>query len=529
MRLGIAVLFLAPAVLAQDAARVEGYPEAYSRKPAPSALRMYKMQLMRNDRQPPRLLESLSGVPCVDGDAAGYPCNNVDLEAFVPLADMDGVFANSIWGWTDPETDREYALVGQSNGTAFVDITDPRAPVFLGLLPTHTEDSSWRDIKTYRDHAFIGSEAYGHGLQVFDLTQLRSVTDPPVVFGETAHYGLYGYSHTTALNEATGFVYAVGSDTCGGGSHIVDVRTPTAPSFAGCVADDGYTHETQCVVYAGPDATYRGREICFNYNEIAVTIVDVTDKSAPLQLSRTTYDTAGYVHQGWLTEDHAFMLLDDEFDECFFGFNQTTYVWDVADLDSPILMSNFVGPTTSIDHNQYVKGFFAYQANYRSGLSILDLCCIATGELHQVAYFDIYPDDDYPDFNGAWGVYPYFASGVVIVSGMEQGLFVLRPSLPAYPEGGVCPGIDPGLLPDLSNALRAVKSGAEALLSVTPAAPEGGGFNVYRSEAKDAVGPILGSSPSTTSSSFGDAGVIGDGLSYFYQMRAVTACGLEGP
>ena len=57
-------------------------------------------------------------------------------------------------------------------GAAFVDVTDPTHPVYLGNLPTQTGNSLWRDIKVYRNYAFIVSEASGHGMQVFDLTQL---------------------------------------------------------------------------------------------------------------------------------------------------------------------------------------------------------------------------------------------------------------------------------------------------------------------------------------------------------------------
>ena len=99
---------------------------------------------------------------------------------------------NDIWGWTDPLDGKEYALLGRTTGTAFIDITDPNNPVYLGNLPTHTVSSLWRDIKVYTDHAFIVSEASGHGMQVFDLTQLRNVPNPPVTFTADAHYSGFG-------------------------------------------------------------------------------------------------------------------------------------------------------------------------------------------------------------------------------------------------------------------------------------------------------------------------------------------------
>ncbi|HEX8000739.1 MAG TPA: choice-of-anchor B family protein [Pyrinomonadaceae bacterium] len=373
----------------------------------------------------------MSLTPCVNGMAGTFPCRNVDLAALLPLANIGGGSGSDLWGWTDPLTGREYALMGRSTGTSFVDITNAEAPVYLGNLPPHSVASTWRSIKTYGNYAFIVSEAVGHGMQVFDLTQLRNVASPPVTFAETAHYSGFSRAHTLALNEQTGFAYAAGSqDTCSKGLHMVNVQNPLAPTFAGCVGQDGYTHESQCVIYHGPDATHQGREICFNANEDTLTIVDVTNKNEPVQLSRTTYDGSGYTHQGWLTDDHAQFLLDDELDENHFGGNTRTYIWNLSDLDAPAVSGVYVGPTISIDHNLYVRGRYTYESNYRSGLRILDAANAAGASLNEVAFFDIFPINDDAAFNGAWGNYPYFKSGTVIVSGIEQGLFVLRPNLP---------------------------------------------------------------------------------------------------
>jgi choice-of-anchor B domain-containing protein len=308
-----------------------------------------------------------------------------------------------------------------------VDISNPRSPIYLGNLPTHTTNSGWRGIKVFRDHAFVVSEAANHGMQVFDLRRLRSVQSPPTTFAETAHYAGFGSTHTLALNTHTGFAYAVGTRTCEGGLHAVDLRDPAAPTAAGCFSLDGYTHETQCVVYTGPDAAYRDREVCLNSNEDTLTIVDVTDKHAQRQLARVGYGGSSYTHQGWLTEDQRFFLVNDEGDERAFRHRTRTWIWDVSDLDAPALMARYDGPTTAIDHNLYVRGHLVYESNYRSGLRVLDAERIASGELTEVGFFDIYPQDDAAAFNGAWTSYPFFASGAVIVNGIEQGLFVLRP------------------------------------------------------------------------------------------------------
>jgi choice-of-anchor B domain-containing protein len=382
---------------------------------------------LKTDAQPVARLAAQDTTTCTDGMAGPYPCRDIDLLAFLPGDEIGGGTGNDIWGWTDPVTGREYALVGRSTGTAFVDISTPTQPVYLGLLPTHTVASTWRGIKVFANHAFVVSEALNHGMQVFDLTQLRDVVRPPTTFVETAYYAGFGSTHTLALNPRTGFAYAVGTRTCEGGLHVVDVREPTVPRTAGCFALDGYTHETQCVVYEGPDTAYRDREICLNSNEDTLTIVDATDKLDPMQLSRTGYDGSAYTHQGWLTENQRFFLVNDEGDETAFRHRTRTWIWDVSDLDAPVLATYYDGSTPSIDHNLYIRGNLVYESNYRSGLRVLDASDVAQGTLRELGFFDIYPADDGPAYNGAWTSYPYFASGAVIVNGIEQGLFVVRP------------------------------------------------------------------------------------------------------
>ncbi len=391
---------------------------------------------------------ALSHTHCADGFAGPYPCRDVDLLSFMPRSAVGAegsLTLNDVWGWTDPQNGREYGLVGVADGLAFVDLGNAERPVYLGKLPTRTFATAWRGVKTYRNFAYVIADgAAGHGMQVFDLTRLRGAGSTPQTFrAEFEYFGAglgvsqgeqLGSAHNVVINEETGFAYLVGSDTCNGGLHMVDLANPARPRFAGCFSDDGYTHDAQCVVYQGPDTRYRGREICFASNEDTVTIVDVTDKREPRMLSRTSYTGAAYAHQTWLTEDHAHFLLDDEFDEIDLESNTRTYVWSAADLERPRLVGTNVAATTSTDHNLFIRGGHAFQANYSSGLRVLSLANVGRGELAEVAYFDVVPADDEPGFVGAWGNYPFFASGIVLVSGIQQGLFILRPFPPGHHE-----------------------------------------------------------------------------------------------
>jgi choice-of-anchor B domain-containing protein len=377
---------------------------------------------------------------CSGGTASGYPCKDVDLLAHIPLSTFGSSAGNDIWGWTSPSSGREFALIGLSDGTGMVEVTNPTSPVYLGKLPAHMSiNSSWRDIKVYKNHAFIVSESSNHGMQVFNLMQLLTATVPPITFLETAHYGIFGNAHNIAINEASGFAYIVGgSNGCSGGLHMVDITEPAIPTFVGCYGGDGYVHDANCVIYNGTDANYVGREICFSCNEDTITIVDVTNKASPVQLSRKTYPSSAYTHQGWLSEDHKYFIFGDEGDEQRQSIKTKTLVMDVQDLNIPVFAGAYFGPTLAIDHNLYVKDGFVYLASYRAGLRVLKINDLSSASFSEIGFFDIYPASDSANFNGAWSVYPFFASGTVVVSGIEQGLFVLRPDLTAAPVAPVC-------------------------------------------------------------------------------------------
>jgi choice-of-anchor B domain-containing protein len=523
--------------------------------------------------------------PCIDGMAADFfPCDGIDMLSHVSHEELGTSFVNDIWGWTDPQTRKDYAIVGSSTGTVFVDISDAKRPEVLGMLPTASTQggSSWRDIKVYADHAYIVSEHTNHGVQVFDLTRLRDWDGSYTTYDVDAHYTGHGSAHNIAINEDTGFAYSVGagpytlaglpnqvtvdapssaagtygatgaafgpppgstaitgvfavvddgsanpvegcgpligfpagaiaiadrgtcgfavkaanaqaagaaalvvvnnspaapitmggvdasitipsvmisqadgnaikaglpatggvsrnpaSPPCGSGLHMIDINEPKNPTYAGCLDETGYVHDTQCVVYEGPDTEFHGREICFNSNGLAyntsptsnfVSITDVTDKENPEILSRLPYEGSGYSHQGWLTEDQAWFLHGDEGDEILTGVNTTTRVWDVSDLRNPFVDSVFVNDTTSIDHNLYTKGDRVYASNYTTGLRVYDASDPGSG-LEELAYFDMYPENDNASFEGGtWSNYPYFRQkNIVAVSSIDRGLFILQP------------------------------------------------------------------------------------------------------
>ena len=395
--------------------------------------------------------------PCVDGKARleglEYSCNNIDLLAIADRDDMPGFACgrgqcfNDIWGWTDPETGVEYALLGREDGVAFFDLRNPVAPVFVGMLPMTpgSKRNLWRDIKVVNDHAVVVADLVGnHGMQVFDLAQLRDVTDMPATFEPTALYDAFGSAHNVAVNDENDHVYIMGIQgsqqappefACGARPHIVDMSDPSQPAFAGCYnffAFVGYTHDAQCLRYRGPDTKYVGKDICITFDARGGTIADVTNPEASEQISVFDYPSVHYTHQGWLTEDHRYLFVNDENDELFGGIARTrTLIYDVQELDDPVFLGAWDGPTPAADHNLYVHDGKLYEANYTAGLRVMDIPyddALSLDDIREVGYFDTFIFSDETTFSGAWSSYPFFESGIVIVSSMSEGLYVLEPT-----------------------------------------------------------------------------------------------------
>ncbi|KAI5867927.1 hypothetical protein GGS23DRAFT_591737 [Durotheca rogersii] len=407
---------------------------------------------------------SVDVVACVDGVAAlvvGDPlytfrCKGLDLYDFQSHADLgsNGGEGAGSWGWTSPDG-REFVAIAQSDGSAFAEITPAGKLVYLGRLPQYpaAQPSLWREIKGYKSYIVIGSEAVNHGVQFFDLTKLLDV-DPanPVTFNnedDISHFnGLpIGRSHTVQTNEEAGYAVASGSqprsDKCASGLIFIDLSDFSNLTSPGCAAADGYVHDAQCLIYRGPDEKYVGEDICYGYNEDTLTIYNVTDKKNPSIISRTSYEGASYTHQGWVLDEQwqQYLVLDDEYDEYdragpgAAGY-PITYIWDISSLEAPKQTGYYQGLRKGIDHNQFVNGGLLYQSNYGGGLNVLDVSSIPedpTGAgVTEVAYFDIYPEDDNAEgggqiaFQGTWSHYPYFKSGYILINTIERGAYVVK-------------------------------------------------------------------------------------------------------
>ncbi|HWQ28311.1 MAG TPA: choice-of-anchor B family protein [Dehalococcoidia bacterium] len=361
----------------------------------------------------------ITGRPLSPGEARerGFNVHNMALQSWITLPEFPGApdFGSNVWGYTSPGG-REYALMGLKNGVAFVDITDPVNPVVVGHVAGNS--SLWRDAKTIGQYAYIASEG-GRGIQVVDL---RSIDAGVITHVKDKFSAGHSTTHTLISNPASGYLYLCGANIGAGGLVAVSTADPVNPTVVGAWTSR-YVHEAVVTTYdSGP---FAGREIAYAFTgAYGVHVIDVTNKAAMTTIASITYPGVRFCHQGWLTQDKAYLYADDEFDEIK-SFDETaTHVFDVRNPAAPVYLGYFTNGWPSSDHNLYVHGTRVYESNYRGGLHVFD--CSDPAAPEHIAFFDTHPESDNSGFNGSWGNYPFFASGSIAVSDMQRGLFILR-------------------------------------------------------------------------------------------------------
>jgi len=406
---------------------------------------------------------STSATACVGGFAGIFPCDKVDLLAHV--ADRTpGARGADIWGFVDLNSNREYAIMGYSTGTAVYDVTDAQDPREVGFIDGQT--TTWRDIKVYQfwnaadrrwnAYAYVTADNASDGLFVIDLTQLPhriSRANSPSDFREAHNVYITKTDFSTglALTSDEPVLIIAGSNISDGRFRAYSTENPASPSFVSMPAtpagqpgtDRLYMHDaasmlvtddrknTQCAnAGASPYC-----DVLFDFNESSLDIWDVTDPGDPVRLSRTPYANFGYSHSGWWSEDKQTVFLQDELDERDRGLVTTLRAFSISDLTSPVLAGTWTGPTRAIDHNGFVRGNRYYMSNYSRGLTILDISDPASPV--QVGRFDSYPSSDSVGFPGAWGTYPFLPSGNILISDIDSGFYVVSDNTRAVDEGSL--------------------------------------------------------------------------------------------
>lgn len=390
---------------------------------------------------------SQKDMACVDNMAGDFQCNNMDLVAHVPLTAMSSRpgAGNDVWGHVDLNTDTEYALIGVRNGVAVFDLSDPSNPIEVGTVSGVF--ASWRDIKVYQyydkanvrwaAYAYVSTDGADGGVAIIDLNDLpESVslvkTDRSNARAHNVYISNVDYTTGVPINDYVSRLHVMGSPSYGGAHRSYSLANPENISSAYVPLDKSrsdYTHDGTSMVVTDERAQEQCNQasnlcdVFVDFNENEMRLWDQTVPSNTTELGSATYQGAQYVHSGWWSEDKKYIFLHDEQDELYNGINTTLYVFDVQDLTQPTYSGSWVGNTRAIDHNGYVRGNRYYMSNYEKGITILDITNPTTPV--EVGNFDTFPVSNNNSFNGAWGVYPFLPSGLILASDINSGLYIL--------------------------------------------------------------------------------------------------------
>jgi choice-of-anchor B domain-containing protein len=445
-------------VRAEDGATIVGVPHEFAADLRARGLRVIADAKGIDREAAAALAGTLEGLksnsfstPCVSGFADIYPCERVDLLAHI--ADRTAAARGAdIWGFVDLNTNREYAIMGYSRGTAVYDVTDAENPREVGFVDG--QSTTWRDIKIYQywndankrwdAYAYVTADNASDGLFIIDLTELpqrisRVNYSSDFLEAHNVYITRTDFSTGLSLSDDKPLLIVAGSNRSDGRFRIYGLDNPVSPSFIAApatppgqsVSDRLYMHDaasmmitdsrkdSQCV--NASTAAYC--DVLFDFNESTIDIWDVTDPADPVRLSQTPYTNADYTHSGWPSEDQQYLFVQDETDERDRGLATTLRAFSLSNLANPTIAGTWTGPTNAIDHNGFVRGNRYYMSNYARGLTILDIsdpkAPVTAGR------FDSYPSGDAVGFPGAWGTYPFLPSGNVLISDIDSGFYIV--------------------------------------------------------------------------------------------------------
>ncbi len=347
----------------------------------------------------------------------GFSQLNMDSVGHVNYQLLHGTNLNDIWGYTD-EMDNEYALVGTEDGVGIVDISTPSAPNEVFWSPG--VNSTWRDLKTFGDYAYITNE-FGGGLQIIDMSPLPS----SAALTTTNYSGPIGQEWTSAHNlyiDENGYCYIFGANRGNKGVIILDVFTdPMNPTEVG-VFDNWYVHDG----YVANDTMYLGHIL-----DGFLAIVDVVDKANPIVLG-TQLTPSTFTHNVWASANGQYAFTTDEVSGGYLGAYDISDPANIFEVDR-IQSSPDVG--IIIPHNTHVKGNHIITSYYSDGVVIHDVTY--PYNMIEVGNYDTHPDQT-SNYDGCWGAYPFFASEIILASDRSEGLFILAPN---YTQGCYLEGL----------------------------------------------------------------------------------------
>lgn len=313
----------------------------------------------------------------------------------------DNVY-NEIWGVV--VNDREFAIIGSTDGTHIFDVTDPVNSTMVAYVAGAFQgtDVVHRDYHDYEGYLYIVcDEGWDVStLQIVDISDLPNSVS--VVYDSK---DLLNTVHNIFIDTTSARLYT----TSGKVLSIEDPENPTLLYSTG----DLYLHD----LYVRNDTVYAntgGALKVYDFSMMSETNQNHEEIGALL-----SYPNQGYNHSGWLTADGNHYVMADE------THGMKMKMVDVSDLTNMTVVSLFNSgvDSMSVPHNQIIHGDYVYTAHYHDGLYVHDISDASNPSL--VAFYDTFSPEHHESYMGAWGVYPFLPSGNILVSDMQTGLYVL--------------------------------------------------------------------------------------------------------
>lgn len=315
---------------------------------------------------------------------------------------------SDIWGYASPDG-TEYAIVGVFDGVSIVSLEDPSNPTELFFFPG--AGSTWRDIKTFAGYAYVTNET-DNGLMVIDLNGLPAAASAVDWAPNIPGLGTLSSIHNIWIDEF-GYAYLPGSNLNSGGVLYVDVfTTPGEPIYV----DKGpaiYSHD----VFTRNNIMYSSEIYAGVFS-----IYDISDKNNSQVLGSSPTEGA-FTHNAWLSDDNTILYTTDEQPDSPVGSYNVSDPTDVQELDQ-FRPFETLGDGV-IPHNVHVWEDWLIVSYYTDGCIILDGS--NPTNLVEVGNFDTFIPPS-AGFSGAWGAYPYLPSGLILISDIGNGMYVLQPN-----------------------------------------------------------------------------------------------------
>jgi len=327
------------------------------------------------------------------------------------LISAQNILFNEVWYFQ--RNDRDYAIIGSTEGSHFFEITESDALRFVGFIQGDfpSAQAHNRDFRDFDDYVYaVADQGESSALQIINISAL-----PDSVYLEKTDSTNWNRVHTLCIDQESELLYActfrpplAHPDWVYSPMKVFSLVDPLNPELVFSGFDD---------IAEVHYAYVRGDTAYLNCGFDGLRIYNFANPANPVLLgSLTVYNDQGYNHSGWLSEDGQTYFFTDETD------GKRIKMVDLSNIANPTIIRTF-GTTNfqnAVAHHIIPVGNLLFVSYYNEGLRIFD----TRSPVKEIAHYDTYPLQNNFLMNGAWGVYPFRNGTRILVSDRSFGLFL---------------------------------------------------------------------------------------------------------